>query len=236
MHSLFSQESKKAEKKALSKSFITFKVTDVISIPEDFWIKAGEHLILTLFAVCAALPIALGVSILTHNRPFLQNILTSFMNLFQTIPSLALFAFLIPWLGIGTVPALCVLSLYAILPILRNSITSLQECPPYLIEAAQIFGLNKRQILFRVQFPQSLPFIISGIRTSFVWTIGTASLATFIGAGGLGDYIARGIALLDTSLLLVGAIPIAFLAIVFDLIFSKIEKSATLWKQGKSSH
>jgi len=220
-------------KKTAFKMIHSLQTLSAMTIPEDFWIKTTEHLILSLGAVSFAIPIALGGALLSQGREGIKQSISSFMSIFQTIPSLALFAFLIPFLGIGKTPALFALTLYAILPILRSTMTALEECPQPLSEAAQVFGLTPFQILLRVQFPQSLPQIISGIRTALVWTIGSASLATFIGAGGLGDYIARGIALLDTQLLLTGAIPTAFLAILFDFIFSKIEMKANAWKQGK---
>ena len=202
-------------------------------LPEDFWIKIAEHLSLSLGAICISLPLALGIALFTQDRPSFQRVISALMNIFQTIPSLALFAFLIPWLGIGILPALFALTLYATLPILRNTITGLQECPSSLIEAGQMFGLNRFQLFLQIRFPQSFPFILSGVRTALVWTIGSTSLVTFIGAGGLGDYIARGIALLDTRLLLTGAIPTALLAIIFDTMISWCEKRAFCWKQGK---
>lgn len=202
-------------------------------LPEDFWIKITEHLSLAVGAICISLPFALVIALFTQERPLFQRVISSLMNIFQTIPSLALFAFLIPWLGIGVLPALFTLTLYATLPILRNTITGLQECPTALIEAGQMFGLNRFQLFIQIRLPQSLPFILSGVRTALVWTIGSTSLVTFIGAGGLGDYIARGIALLDTRLLLTGAVPTAVLAIVFDTVISRCEKRALYWKQGK---
>jgi osmoprotectant transport system permease protein len=202
-------------------------------LPEDFWIKFTEHLFLSLSAVGIAFPVALLMAAATQNHPRLQSLFSTSINALQTIPSLALFAFLIPWVGIGITPAILTLSLYALLPILRNTITGFKECPPSLVEVAQVFGLNRFQILLKVLIPQSLPMIVSGLRTSLVWTIGTATLGAFIGAGGLGDYIARGIALLDTRLLLTGAIPTALLALSCDLFFSRIELLAHRWKHGK---
>jgi osmoprotectant transport system permease protein len=144
----------------------------------------------------------------------------------QTIPSLALLAFMvpIPGLGLGARPAVAALFLYALLPIVRNTYTAIQEVDPDLVEAAVGLGLTDRQLLLRVQLPLAIPTIMAGIRTSTVISIGVATLAAFIGAGGLGDPIITGLKLNDTTLVLTGAVPAAGLAIVADWLLARLER------------
>jgi osmoprotectant transport system permease protein len=143
-------------------------------------------------------------------------------GLFQTIPSIALLAIMIPLFGIGPVPALAALFLYAILPILRNTVTGLQHVDPVLKEISDGIGMTRRQKLLFVELPLATPLILAGIRTASVINIGTATLAAFIGAGGLGEFIVTGLALNNTGLILRGAIPAAMLAILMELLFEGI--------------
>ncbi|MBU9711707.1 ABC transporter permease [Bacillus tamaricis] len=146
---------------------------------------------------------------------------------FQTIPSLALFGFLVPILGIGTATALVALIIYALLPILRNTYTGITEVDESIIEAGRGMGMTSRQILWKIQLPLSLPFLMAGIRTATVLTVGVATLATFVGAGGLGDVIWRGLQSWNNSLVLAGAIPVAGMALFFDYILRLVEKKVT---------
>lgn len=148
-------------------------------------------------------------------------------GLLQTIPSIALLAIMIPVFGIGMTPAVVALFLYALLPIVRNTVTGLNGIDPTLIQVADSLGMNRYQKLRLVEFPLSLPVILSGIRIATVISIGTATLAAFIGAGGLGEFIVTGLALNDTSLILCGAIPAAILAILAEIGFELLEKKIT---------
>jgi len=145
------------------------------------------------------------------------------VGLLQTIPSIALLALMIPLMGIGAVPAITALFLYALLPILRNTTTGLFAVDPLLKKVAAGIGLTPWQRLRYVELPMAMPAILTGIRTAAVITIGTATLAAFIGAGGLGEFIVTGLALNNTELILRGAIPAAALAIVVELVFEWIE-------------
>ena len=142
----------------------------------------------------------------------------------QTIPSIALLALFIPLLGIGVVPAIVALFLYSLLPILRNTLTALTTIDPTLKRVAVAMGLSRREELRHVYLPLALPSMFAGIRTAAVISIGTATLAAFIGAGGLGDPIVTGLALNDTRLILEGAVPAAALAVVTELLFEVLER------------
>jgi osmoprotectant transport system permease protein len=148
-------------------------------------------------------------------------------NVVQTVPSLALFGFLIPvpFLGgIGDTTAIVALTLYALLPILRNTYEGLAGVDPAVVEAARAMGMTDRQMLWQVELPLSLPVILAGVRVATVISIGVATIAAAIGAGGLGVFIFRGVAMVSNAVILAGAIPAALLAIAADVIFSLIER------------
>ena len=142
----------------------------------------------------------------------------------QTVPSIALLALMIPIFGIGEVPAIVALFLYSILPIVRNTITGLRSIDPVLKKVVVSIGLDQRQQMYRILIPLAMPAILSGIKTAAVISIGTATLAAFIGAGGLGEPIVTGLALNDVNLILQGAIPAAILAILVEFLFSLLER------------
>ncbi|WP_443663301.1 ABC transporter permease/substrate-binding protein [Clostridium sp.] len=185
-----------------------------------------EHMQISFIAIFIAVIIAvpLGIYITRHKR--LAGPLLQVAAIFQTIPSLAILGILIPLVGIGQLPAVIALVIYAILPILRNTYTGIKEIDPILIEAAQAMGMNRRKQLFKVQLPLAMPVIMAGVRTSMVLVIGTATLAALIGAGGLGELILLGIDRNDNSLILIGAIAAALLAIIFDAMLSLLEKAS----------
>src|SRR5688572_30283728 len=181
--------------------------------------RLGEHIVLVVVSTTIAVAIGVPLGILAARRPTLARPLVGLANLAQTIPSLALFGFLIPLPligGIGTRTALVALTVYAVLPILRSTITGLQGVPPSVIECATAMGLTPRQVLWRVEWPLALPSIVSGLRVAVVIGVGTATIASAIGAGGLGDYIFRGLAMVDGTVILAGALPAALLAIAAD--------------------
>ncbi|MBC1501663.1 ABC transporter permease/substrate-binding protein [Listeria weihenstephanensis] len=202
------------------------KLIDTFQIRQDaLWAALVQHIELSFVSLFIAVFIAvpLGIYLTNHKRaaePIIQ--VTAIL---QTIPSLALLGLLIPLVGIGTVPAIIALVTYALLPILRNTYTGIKEIDPVLMEAAQAMGMNKWKQLYKVQLPLAMPVIMAGIRTAMVLIIGTATLAALIGAGGLGDLILLGIDRNDNSLILLGAIPAALLAILFDVILRYMEKA-----------
>lgn len=186
-----------------------------------------QHVVLSLIALLAGclISIPLGIFLTRHQR--VASPIITIVSIIQTIPSLALLGFMIPLVGIGTVPALIALTLYALLPILRNTYTGILEVEKAFIEAGNGMGMTKRQVLWMVELPLSRNVIMAGVRTSAVLTIGVATLATFIGAGGLGDIIMRGIDMINTPMILAGAIPAALLAIVFDALLILLDRLFT---------
>jgi osmoprotectant transport system permease protein len=185
------------------------------------------HLLLVITAMAFAIAIGLPLGLLIVHRPTLRNISLGVASVFQTIPSLALFGFLIPIPfigGIGRRTAIVALVLYALLPILRNTYVGLTGIDPAVLESAEAMGMTEAQIVWRVRFPLALPVILAGIRTATILTIGIATIAAAIGAGGLGTFIFRGVAMVSDAVILAGAIPAALLAILADTLLSWIER------------
>lgn len=185
--------------------------------------KLVQHLLLTGTSTAIAVVIGLAIGILLSRRPTAQGPVMAVINALQTIPSLALLAMLLPLFGIGTLPALIALTLYALLPIVRNTLTGIDELAPELLEACDALGFTDRQRLIRVELPLALPTIMAGIRTAAVISVGVATLAAFIGAGGLGDFIVRGLAVNNNGLVLLGAVPAALLALALDQLLHQVE-------------
>ena len=193
--------------------------------PRGILRNVAAHLTLVSISLLAAILLGIPLGVLaTRSRP-VAAITLSAAGLLQTIPSLALLAFLIPALGIGAGPALVALFLYSLLPIVRNTHTGITTIPPALAEAAEALGLSPRAKLFRVSLPMALPSILAGVKTSAVINVGTATLAALIGAGGLGDPILSGIQLRDTGLILAGALPAAALALLVQGAFDLVERA-----------
>jgi osmoprotectant transport system permease protein len=188
------------------------------------WRRTGRHLELTLVALVASMLVAIPAGILVYRSRRLTRPVIYVAGALQTIPSIALLAFMIPLFGIGVAPAVVALFLYALLPILRNTAAALYSIDPVLKKVAVGMGLTVRQRLRHVELPLAAPTILAGVKTAAVINIGTATLAAFIGAGGLGEPIVTGLALNDTSLILEGAVPAAGLAIVTELLFEAIER------------
>lgn len=183
-----------------------------------------EHIELSFIALFFAVLIAIPLGIfLTKNKKAAESII-GITAVLQTIPSLALLGLLIPLLGIGKVPAVIALVVYALLPILRNTYTGIKEVDPSLTEAARAMGMNRRQQLMKVELPLAMPVIMAGIRTGMVLIVGTATLAALIGAGGLGDIILLGIDRNNSALIVLGAVPSALLAILFDILLRRFEQ------------
>jgi osmoprotectant transport system permease protein len=159
-----------------------------------------------------------------HTSPALSAGVLYVAGLLQTIPSIALLALMIPLAGVGQVPAIIALFLYSLLPIARNTITALITIDPLLRRVTQALGLTEREQLRHVYVPLALPHMLAGVRIAAVVSIGTATLAAFIGAGGLGEPIVTGLALNDTALILQGAIPAALLALGAELFFELLER------------
>ncbi len=185
--------------------------------------KTGEHISLTLIALLVSISVAVPLGVFLYRFPGFSKITLYATGILQTIPSIALLALMIPLVGIGKLPAVIALFFYSLLPILRNTVVGLHTVDPILKNVASGIGLNAWQKLRLVELPLAMPMILTGIRTAAVINVGTATLAAFIGAGGLGEFIVTGLALNNMNLILTGAIPSALLAIVTELVFEFLE-------------
>jgi osmoprotectant transport system permease protein len=187
----------------------------------------AAHLSLVVISMAIAIAIALPLGMFIVQRPAPRSIALGIASVFQTIPSLALFGFLIPIPfigGIGRRTAIVALVLYALLPIIRNTYVGLTGIDPAVLQAAEAMGMTSSQILWRVRLPLALPVILAGVRTATVITIGVATIAAAIGAGGLGTFIFRGVAMVSDAVILAGAIPAALLAILADVLLAQLER------------
>ena len=187
----------------------------------------GEHVLLVFLSTAAATLVGVPLGIALTRRPRLAKPVLGAAGVVQTIPSLALFGFLIPLPlvgGIGAKTAIVALVVYALLPILRNTHAGILSVEPAVVEAATGLGMTPRQRLLYVELPLALPIVLAGVRIATVVSIGLATIAAAIGAGGLGSLIYRGIATVDNRLILAGAVPAAVLALAADLVFGAIER------------
>jgi osmoprotectant transport system permease protein len=188
----------------------------------------GQHIVLVAISTLIAVLIAVPLAIIASRRPRLASPLTGIANIVQTIPSLAMFGFLLPIPlvgGVGARAALVVLILYGLLPIVRTTIAGLRGIDPAIREAGIAMGMTDRELLRIVELPLALPSIIAGVRVAAVVGVGSATIAAAIGAGGLGEYIYRGLSMVDTTVILAGAIPAALLALAVDGLLLWLEKS-----------
>ncbi|MGH9710879.1 MAG: ABC transporter permease [Candidatus Acidiferrales bacterium] len=188
---------------------------------------SAEHLWLVVISMLLATIIGVPLGIAITRKPWLSKPILGSANIAETIPSLALFGFLLPmpWLGARADRlAIIALAMYALLPIIRNTVAGIQGIDPNIRDAARAMGMTGGQILVRVELPLSLPVLLAGIRVATVWTVGIATIAAAIGAGGLGEFIFRGLAMVDNRVILEGAIPAATLALAADVGFGMLER------------
>ncbi|MDJ0650956.1 MAG: glycine betaine ABC transporter substrate-binding protein [Xenococcaceae cyanobacterium MO_188.B19] len=216
-------------------------LSNLFSIPYggEILLRTGEHLILVAIAMTIAISIGIPLGIVITRKPKLAKVVLGLANAIQTIPSLAIFGFLIsvPFIGgIGKVPAIVALSLYALLPLIRNTYTGIINIDPTIREAGRGMGMTDTQLLFQVEIPLALGIIIAGIRIATVISVGIATIAAAIGGGGLGVFIFRGISTVNTQLILAGAIPSAFIALGADLFLGWLERYLTQPGQSKQKY
>lgn len=193
----------------------------------DLLTAAGQHMQLVLISMVIAIVVGIPLGIIVSRYPFFKTLILGGAGILQTIPSLALLGFMIPLFGIGLNTAIAALFLYSLLPIIRNTYAGIQDVDRATIEAARGMGMTSAQILFKIEIPLSLSVIMAGIRTATVINVGTATLAAFIGAGGLGDFIFLGIQRNIDALILMGAVPAAILALILDFLLGRMEKLTT---------
>ena len=192
---------------------------------------AGQHLTLSFLSVLIGCAIALVLGIISARRPRLYITFLTIAGIIFVIPSLALFAFLIPIMGLGMKPALTGLSSYCVLILLRNVVTGLRNVPADVLDAADGMGFSRWQRLIRIELPLALPLIVSGIRIALVTVIGIATIAAFIDAGGLGAIILQGIDQNWPEKIIVGGVLTALIAVFFDLLLTWIERRLQRWRQ-----
>lgn len=189
--------------------------------------KTWEHISISLLSLLAAIIVAVPLGIVLTKSDKLAKVVLSITSVLQTVPSLAILAMMIPFFGIGTVPAVIALFLYVLLPILNNTYLGIQSVNKNAREAGRAMGMTQNQLLRMVELPLAVPVIMSGIRLSAVYAISWATLASYIGAGGLGDFIFNGLNLYQPKLIIAGAVVVTLLALVTDFALAYIEKITT---------
>ncbi|GIP38713.1 osmoprotectant ABC transporter permease [Paenibacillus sp. J31TS4] len=202
----------------------------LVSRRADIWTAFLDHLQITFWAVLLGCIVAIPVAVLlVGNRiSWVNSLVFTIANVLQTIPSLALLAILLPLIGVGRTPAILALFLYSLMPILRNTYTGFQAVDRNVLEAARGMGYSSAQRLFQIQMPLAFPYIMSGIRVTTVYIISWATLATLIGAGGLGQLIVSGMGTNKKELIVTGALLAVLLALAVDFVLGRIEKWITV--------
>lgn len=199
-------------------SFFTENATEIL-------FKTWEHLYISFIALLFGTLIAVPLGVLLSKTKKITKIVLTITSMLQTVPSLALLAIMIPFLGVGKVPAIVALCIYSLLPILNNTFTGMQSVNESVKAAGKAMGMTPAQSLRMIELPLAMPVIMSGIRLSAVYVISWATLASYIGAGGLGDYIFNGLNLFKIDLIVGGAIVVTLLALVIDFILSRVERN-----------
>ncbi len=189
--------------------------------------KTFEHITISFTAVLLACLVGIPIGFLIANRETLSRIVLNIANIIQTIPSLALFAFAMPLFGIGSKPAIFALFLYALLPIIKNTLLGIKSVNPATRKAAKGMGMSQTQIMFKVEVPLAISVIMGGVRIATVTSIGITTIATLIAAGGLGDFIYTGLGMYNQPMIMTGAIFSALLALLADFLLGLVEKRLT---------
>ena len=186
--------------------------------------KTVEHFYISMFALLLAIVVAVPLGILLSKTQRTANVVLTVAGVLQTIPTLAVLAIMIPIFGVGKTPAIVALFIYVLLPILNNTVLGVKNIDKNVIQAGQSMGMTKFQLMKDVEMPLALPLIISGIRLSSVYVISWATLASYVGAGGLGDLVFNGLNLYQPPMIISAAIVVTLLALVIDFILSLVEK------------
>jgi osmoprotectant transport system permease protein len=208
-------------------SFIDF----VTSRWDDVLQATGQHVIYLVTVLITATIIGVGTGIYSRHHPVLREVVLGIYAVFLTIPSLALFVLFIPIVGLGFWPPYIALTMYALLPIARNTVTGLAGVDPAVVESAKGMGLSQRQRLWRIEVPLAWPVIVTGIRVSSLLTVGIAAIATLVAGGGLGDFIKSGLSRLgtpnSTEAIWTGTVAVVLLGLIFDAIFIGVRRLST---------
>lgn len=190
-------------------------------------LKTWEHFYISIIALLLGAIVAIPLGIALSKTTTLAKIVLAITSVFQTLPSLAILALMIPFLGVGKVPAIVALFIYTLLPILNNTFAGMRSVNQDLVRAGQSMGMTTFQAIRMIEIPLAIPIIMAGIRLSAVYVIAWATLASYIGAGGLGDFIFNGLNLYQTDFIVGGAILVTALALLTDFLLSKVEKWVT---------
>lgn len=190
-------------------------------------LKTWEHIYISAIALALGVLIAVPLGVALTRCPKIAKIIIGIASVLQTIPSLALLALMIPLFGIGKLPAVVALFIYSLLPILSNTYEAVKDVSPSLKDAAKGMGMTPMQSIIQVELPMASPVIMAGIRLAAVYTVSWATLASYIGAGGLGDFIFNGLGLFQPDLIIGGTIPVTILALAVDYLFGVLEKKLT---------
>lgn len=193
----------------------------------DMLVKTWEHIYISLIAAGLGILVAVPLGVALTRLPKIAGFVMGLLSIVQTFPSFAILAFFIPIFGVGKIPAIIALFFYSVLPILRNTYIGVKGVDANLIEAGRGMGMTTKERILLVELPMSTPVIMAGVRLATVYLIGWATLASYIGAGGLGDYIFSGLNLYQTEFIIAGAIPVTILALLTDLILGKVEEWVT---------
>lgn len=187
-------------------------------------IKISEHIFISMVAILLGSLVAVPIGVLITKNKKASNILINIASVLQTIPSLALLSVMVPLIGVGKIPAIIALFIYSLLPIIRNTMIGINSVDAFLVDAGKGMGMTSNEIIFKIQLPLSMSVIMSGIRLSCVYVISWTTIASYIGAGGLGDFIFAGLNTFDTKLIFLGTISVTCIAICADYILGKLEK------------
>lgn len=201
-------------------TFLTENSTELL-------MKTGEHFYISIVSLLLGALIAIPLGILLSRNEKISRYVISFVSILQTVPSLALLALMIPFLGVGKPPAIVALFIYSLLPILRNTYIGITSVSPNVIDSAKGMGMTESQLTWKVKIPLAAPVIMSGVRLAGVYVIAWATLASYIGAGGLGDFIFNGLNVYNQPMIVWGTIPVTILALLADFLLGRLELLVT---------
>lgn len=193
----------------------------------ELLVKTWQQIYISAISLGLGIIVAVPLSIILMKFPRVAKVVIAISSMLQTIPALALLAIMIPFFGIGKLPAIIALFLYSLMPILRNTYVGLMRVNPDTIDSARGLGMTNMQLILKVDIPLAMPVIMAGIRLSAIYVIAWATLASYIGAGGLGDFIFNGLSLYQTDLIFGGTIPVIILALLTDYLLGKLERKLT---------
>ncbi len=193
----------------------------------ELLVKTWQQIYISAISLALGIIVAVPLSVILMKFPRTAKVVIALASMLQTIPALALLAMMIPFFGVGRVPAIVVLFLYSLMPILRNTYVGLMDVNADTVDSARGLGMTEMQLILKVDIPLAMPVIMAGIRLSAIYVIAWATLASYIGAGGLGDFIFNGLSLYQPDLIFGGTIPVIILALLTDYLLGKLEKKIT---------